>query len=191
MLIWRCVGGRCLSRAALPSSHPSRAHCSTLGSFWPLKKKHHTQKVCKILFKPEHRHGLVGLVPLKTPVPTSFGWGSSFCCAVSLQGHPYLGGGRVTPMSLCTSVGPSDASALPTPSSPPRGTAPRSSSKLKKQTEPFFPVVFPVCLRNIIFPRNEKNNNNLQEGPKHELVSVRFQSKQALKNKFLRYSSHV
>lgn len=66
-----------------------------------------------------------------------------------------------------------------------------SSSKLKKQTQPFFPVVFPVCLRNIIFPQNEKNNNNLQEGPKHEPIYVRFQSKQALNNKFLQYSSHV
>lgn len=31
-----------------------------------------------------------------------------------------------------------------------------TSCKLKKQTQPFFPVVFPVCLRNIIFPQNEK-----------------------------------
>lgn len=86
---------------------------------------------------------------------------------------------------------PPDARALPVPSSPPWGNAPIASCELKKQTQPFFPVVFPVCLRNIIFPQNEKNNNNLQEGPKHEPVCVRFQSKQALKNKFLRYSSHV
>lgn len=58
------------------------------------------------------------------------------------------------------------------PSYPPQGTTPMESCKLKKQTEPFFPVVFPVCLRNIIFPPNEKNNNNLQEGPKHEQVCV-------------------
>lgn len=129
--------------------------------------------------------GFAGLVSLKTPVPSCFGKLFLLRCVPARS--LYLG----AELPPCTSGGPSDAPALPAPPAPPRGTAPGSSSKLKKQTEPFFPVVFPVCLRNIIFPRNEKKNNNLQEGSKHELVCVRFQSKQALKNKFLRYSSHV
>ena len=94
--------------------------------------------------RERHRDGLCW--PLKTRVPSWFGWGSSFCCAVSLQSHPYLGTTELPQPALCTSAGPSDDTALPALSSPPQGTAPTKIQLQAKETNrPFFPCCF-SCL---------------------------------------------